>query len=170
MIRRLILPALAAALLVSGAAQAQAITVSSPAFTNGGAIPSKYTCDGEGASPPIAWTGLPVGTKTVAVLVDDPDAPHGTFVHWIVFDVPATTTTLAEGATAGNEQGRNTKGQMGWTPPCPPTGMHHYHFRVFALDAPLTLSQPTETDLARAMRGHLLAHGELVGTYQRGKK
>ncbi len=176
MIRRIVLPALAVSALAGAyaLAQGQAINVSSPAFTNGGAIPPKYTCDGEGKSPPLSWSNLPAGTRSVAVVVDDPDAPGHTFVHWVLFDVAPTTSSLGEGASgllpAGTEQGRNGKGQAGWTPPCPPSGTHHYHFKVYALDGTLSLSQPTEDDLANAMRGHVVGRGELVGTYQRGKK
>jgi Raf kinase inhibitor-like YbhB/YbcL family protein len=169
----LIAPALVACALVGGAALAEGVTlsVSSPVFSNGSAIPAKYTCDGDGKSPPLAWSNLPTGTQSLAVVVDDPDAPHGTFVHWVVFDVPPGTTALPEGALpAGAEQGKNGKGKLGWTPPCPPSGTHHYRFMVFALQSPLTLSQPTEEDLIRAMSGHILAQGEIVGTYQRGRK
>jgi Raf kinase inhibitor-like YbhB/YbcL family protein len=171
--RQLIAPALVACALAGGAALAQGspLSVSSSGFTNGSAIPAKYTCDGEGKSPPLSWSNLPAGTRSVAVVVDDPDAPRGKFVHWILFDVPPATTAITEGTLpAGAEQGKNGKGQTGWTPPCPPSGMHHYHFRVFALDSPLTLGKPAEDDLLRAMRDHVLAHGEIVGTYQRGNK
>lgn len=170
--RQLIALAVAACAAIGGAALAQgAVSVSSPVFSNGSAIPAKYTCDGDGKSPPLSWSNLPAGTRSVAVVVDDPDAPHGKFAHWVVYDVPPGTTAIGEGALpAGAEQGKNGKGQPGWTPPCPPSGTHHYHFEVFALGSPLTLSQPTEDDLFRAMRGHVLAQGEIVGTYQRGQK
>jgi Raf kinase inhibitor-like YbhB/YbcL family protein len=164
---------LALALLMGAAASAQSnLTVTSLVFQNGGPIPSKYTCDGDEKSPPpLAWSNLPAGARSVAVVVDDPDAPHGTFVHWVVFDLPAGTTSLdAATLPAGAEQGKNGKGQLGWTPPCPPSGVHHYRFRVYALGNTLTLSQPTEQDLVRAMRGNVIAQGELVGTYQRSKK
>jgi Raf kinase inhibitor-like YbhB/YbcL family protein len=168
----MVLLVVAAVAVAGGDAHAQGpLTVSSPAFMNGGAIPPKYTCDGEGTSPPLAWSNLPPATRTVAILVDDPDAPRGTFVHWVVVGVPSGTTAIGEGAVpAGAEQGKNGSGQRGWAPPCPPSGTHRYQFKVFALDGPLTLAQPTETDLVRAMRGHVLAQGVLVGTYQRVRR
>jgi Raf kinase inhibitor-like YbhB/YbcL family protein len=155
-------------LAVSATALAeQPLNVSSGAFENG-KIPAKYTCDGAGKSPPLTWSNLPAGTKSVAIVVDDPDAPNGTFVHWLVFDLPAGTTSIAEGALpAGAGQGKNSKGQTSWTPPCPPNGTHHYHFKVYALDRSLSLSEPTETDVDRAIKGHVLAKGELVATYSR---
>jgi Raf kinase inhibitor-like YbhB/YbcL family protein len=168
---RFVMLAIAATALASGAAGAQSVaklTVSSPAFTDRSAIPAKYTCDGEGKSPPLAWSRLPLGTQSVAVVVDDPDAPHGTFVHWILFDVPSNTNALGEGSVPPVAmQGRNGTGQVGWTPPCPPNGTHHYHFKVYALSSPLTLSQPTADELVRAARGRVIAQGELVGTYAR---
>jgi Raf kinase inhibitor-like YbhB/YbcL family protein len=152
----------------------QAITVSSPAFVNGGAIPSRYSCDADGKSPPLEWSTLPSGTRSVAVVVEDPDAPRGTFVHWVLFDLPAGTTKLTEdaasGPPAGAAQGKNGKGKTGWTAPCPPSGVHHYHFKVYALNQVIMLADPSEGDLVRAMTDHVLAQGETVGTYQRAKK
>jgi Raf kinase inhibitor-like YbhB/YbcL family protein len=149
------------------------LTVTSPAFRNGGAIPVDFSCDGRGSSPPLHWSGLPPDTKSVAVVVDDPDAPRGSFTHWVVYDISPGTTDLPTGAAAqralpeGAMQGKNGKGEGGWAPVCPPSGMHHYHFKVFALRDRLTLSQPSEDDLMRAMRGHVLAQGEMVGTFER---
>jgi Raf kinase inhibitor-like YbhB/YbcL family protein len=147
----------------------QTIGVSSPDFTNGGAIPKKNTCDGRGASPQIEWTGLPAGTKSVAVVVDDPDAPRGTYVHWLVYDVSPGTTTIGEGGGApkGAMQGKNGKGKLGWTPPCPPSGTHNYRFKVYALNDTLQLNKPTEDELNRAMNGKIIGQGEIVGTYER---
>jgi phosphatidylethanolamine-binding protein (PEBP) family uncharacterized protein len=139
-----------------------ALRVTSAAFSNGGAIPAEYSCDGRGASPPLHWTGAPPDTKSFAIVVDDPDAPHGPFVHWVAFDLPASTTDLSTGASA-----HGTK----WKPVCPPKGggVHHYHFKLLALRDPpgLALDQPGEDDLMKAVRGHVLATGELVGTFER---
>lgn len=157
----LALAAVAGSPLPLSASGEGALRVTSPAFANGGAIPAEYTCDGRGASPPLHWTGAPPDTKSFAVVVDDPDAPHGTFVHWVAFDVPAATTDLPTGASAHGTR---------WKPVCPPKGggVHHYHFKVLALrDPTLALDQPTEDDLTKAVRGHVLATGELVGTYER---
>jgi Raf kinase inhibitor-like YbhB/YbcL family protein len=173
MIRQLI-PLVALVVLATEApasATGAPLAVSSPAFTNGGAIPQKYTCDGDGTTPPITWSALPAGTRSVAVLVDDPDAPHGTFVHWVLFNVPNNTTGVGGGSIpAGSAQGKNGKGDVGWTPPCPPSGTHHYHFKVYALDTALPAGVSKEDDVSRAMRGHVLASSEIVGTYERAKK
>jgi Raf kinase inhibitor-like YbhB/YbcL family protein len=146
----------------------------SPAFGMGGPIPAKYTCDGEGKSPPLAWANLPQGTQSVALLVDDPDAPHGTFTHWVYFNIPTATSVLAEDAATNipvlGVQGKNSKGEKGWAPPCPPSGTHHYHFKVYALRSVLTLAEPTEGDVMQAMRGRILGQGELIGTYARPTK
>jgi Raf kinase inhibitor-like YbhB/YbcL family protein len=153
---------------------AAGLSVSSPAFAGGSPIPMAYTCDAEGKSPPLEWSNLPPATRAVAIVVDDPDAPHGPFVHWILFDVSPGATKLAEGATKapplGAAQGKNSKDQTGWTPPCPPSGVHHYHFKVYALGKAIPLSQPTIEDLKRAMAGQVLAEGETIGTYERVKK
>jgi Raf kinase inhibitor-like YbhB/YbcL family protein len=162
----------ALSVLATDAAAQGNLTVTSPAFRNGGAIPVEFSCSGRGSSPPLHWSGLPVDTKSVAVVVDDPDAPKGPFVHWIVYDIPPGNTELSPGASAqkalpeGSAQGRNGKGELGWAPVCPPGGMHHYHFKVFALRDRLALSQPSEDDLMRAMHGRVLAQGEIVGTFE----
>ncbi len=165
---------LVAARARSQSSGAPALTVSSAAFVNGGSIPPRYSCDADGKSPPLQWSALPAGTRSVAVVVDDPDAPHGTFVHWVLFDLPPSTTNLSDGAASspptGAAQGKNGSGKTGWSPPCPPSGVHHYHFKVFALNQPITLAEPSEADLFRAMNGHVVAQGEVVGTYQRVKK
>jgi Raf kinase inhibitor-like YbhB/YbcL family protein len=151
------------------------IAVVSSAFADGGSMPARYTCDGDGESPPLSWSNVPATAQSIAVVVDDPDAPRGTFVHWVVYNIPATNTALPDGAArgllpAGAEEGKNGKGESGWTPLCPPWGRHHYHFEVYALRGSLVLSQPSRADLTRAMRGQILARGEIVGTYQRGAK
>lgn len=167
-----------ALLLFSPNARAQggAMTVESSAFTNGGAIPQQFSCDGRGQSPPLRVSNVPPGTKSLALVVEDPDAPKGKFVHWVVYGLPAAQVDLPAGASEQNGlpqgamQGKNGKGQTGWVPVCPPNGMHHYHFKVYALRDALTLSQPSEDNLMHAMQGRTLASAEIVGTYQRAGK
>ena len=144
----------------------QSINVTSSDFTNGGAIPAKYTCEGGGKPPALEWSGLPGGTKSLALVVDDPDTAQGTYVHWIVYDIAPNTMSLAGGATvpSGAKLGKNSKGQTGWTAPCPPSGMHHYRFKVYALSDMLNLDKPTQEELTNAMKGKLLGQGELMGT------
>lgn len=145
------------------------LRVSSPAFSNGSAIPRKYTCDGQNAAPPLEWSGVPEKARTLAVICDDPDAPSGTFTHWLLYDIPASTEGLPEHPTTGRS-GVNSFGKTGFGGPCPPRkdDAHHYHFRVYALDVdslgPAGLSKD---DALNAMRGHILAEGEVVGTYKR---
>jgi Raf kinase inhibitor-like YbhB/YbcL family protein len=164
----------AMALVVADAGSQGQLTVTSPAFLNGGFIPVDFSCDGRGNSPPLAWSAPPPGTKSIAIVVDDPDAANGRYVHWLIYDVPPGTTGIKPDADArkalplGAVQGKNGKGGTGWLPVCPPPpSVHHYHFRVFALGDKLTLSQPSEDDLIGAMRGHVLAQGETVGMFQR---
>jgi len=146
-----------------------ALHISSPAFADGGAIPKKYTCDGQNIAPPLEWSGLPKESKTVAIVCEDPDAPSGTFTHWVVYDLPATTRSLREGASVG-KAGVNDFGKAGFGGPCPPKKdhAHHYHFHMYALDVdslgPAGLSKG---DVREAMSGHVLAEGELTGVYKR---
>jgi len=151
---------------------AKALTVSSPAIAVNGSIPQAYSAYGKGVSPPLAWGKGPYGTRSFAVIVEDPDAPIAVpFVHWMVWNIPAGTTSLAEGAVPpGARQGKlmfvGTVGYMGPRPPDP--SPHHYHFQVFALDAVPDLPAGAErAALAAAMKGHVLASGELVATYQK---
>ncbi len=149
-----------------------AIQVSSPAFEAGGAIPQKYTGEGEDTSPPLEWSGLPEGTREIALICDDPDAPTPKpFVHWVLYKIPADTTSLAEGSTPqGSFEGRNDFGSTGYGGPMPPEGhgVHHYHFKVYALDAELDAPEGLSKDqVMSAMEGHVLDEGELVGTYER---
>lgn len=150
---------------------ASSINVTSPAFGSNAAIPTRYTCSGADVSPPIRWTGAPSGTQTLALTVIDPDAPGKPFVHWVIFNLPATSTELPEGAapSEGSVQGRNDFGSNGYRGPCPPPGApHHYHFTVYALDAKLSLrSGASESDFETAIKNHTLATGELVGTFKR---
>jgi len=154
------------------------IKITSTAFQAGGSIPSKYTCEDRDLSPPLAWSGAPPGTKTFALIVDDPDAPdpakpQRVYVHWVLYNIPATTIALPENASKkglpkGAVQGKNDWGKAEYGGPCPPIGRHRYFFKLYALDTELTgLSSPTKGDLERAMNGHVLESGELIGTYQK---
>jgi Raf kinase inhibitor-like YbhB/YbcL family protein len=148
----------------------QRLTVSSTAFTDGGTIPRRYTCDGEDVSPPLSFSGLPSGTKGLAVLVEDPDAPHGTFTHWVVFNAdPARTPWAAGQLPRGADQGRNGFRKNGYKGPCPPKGKpHHYVFSGYAADRTLDLPPGASADdVKRALKGHALASGTLTGRYGR---
>jgi Raf kinase inhibitor-like YbhB/YbcL family protein len=148
------------------------IAVSSSAFEEGKSIPSKHTCDGADVSPPLTLAGLPAETRALALIMDDPDAPGGDYVHWVLYGMPAGTTALVEGAPpAGARQGRNDFGKTNYGGPCPPPGKpHRYYFKVYALDAELTLADgASKKDLLNAMKGHILAEGQLMGTYQRAR-
>jgi Raf kinase inhibitor-like YbhB/YbcL family protein len=155
--------------------QTMAITVTSTAFHEGETIPKPYTCDGAEQSPPLAWTGIPANAKSIALLVDDPDAPHGTWTHWVLFNLPATeqglpagvpkTLTLANGAA----QGTNSNKEIGYNGPCPPPGPEHrYYFKVYALDTVLPVHDtPTQQQLMPQLAAHILAEGQLMGRYGR---
>lgn len=150
------------------------LTLTSPAFREGGSIPSKHTCDGEDVSPPLAWSGAPPATKTFALVCDDPDAPAGVWVHWVVFDLPASATGLPEGVpprkelAGGGLQGTNDFRKIGYGGPCPPSGTHRYEFRLYALDESLGLAAgATKRALLAASGGHLLAEAKLTGKYSR---
>ena len=146
-----------------------AISVTSTAFRDGQPIPAQFTCDGKGGSPPLAWEGVPAGAAALALVVDDPDAPRGTFVHWVVLDIPLGTTAVQGGAVpAGGAQARNTAGHASYYGPCPPSGMHHYRFTVYALSRPTGLPDGAALDQAlRAVGSAATAQGRLVGTYAR---
>ena len=146
------------------------------AFAPGGDIPRRYTCDGEDLSPGLQWTGKPSAeTKGFALIADDPDAPVGTFTHWVLYDLPASATSLPEGVpkqpeiSGGGKQGRNDFGKTGFGGPCPPPGKpHRYYFRLYALDAPLSLKAgATRAELEGAMGGHVVAQAEVMGRYKR---
>ncbi len=158
-----------------------ALEIHSPAFGPNGAIPAKFTCEGEDASPPLAWSGVPAGTKSLVLIVDDPDAPDPrapqmTWVHWVLANLPPDATGLAEGVSAaslppGTLAGLNDWKRAGYGGPCPPIGRHRYFHKLYALDRSLTgLQQPTKAQVEAAMRGHVLAQAELVGTYQKARK
>jgi Raf kinase inhibitor-like YbhB/YbcL family protein len=146
----------------------------SPAFEEGGAIPARYTCDGLDVSPPLSWGSVPDGTRSLALIADDPDAPSGTFVHWVLYNLPPDTRRLPEDVPnretlpGGAAQGVNGAGGVGYMGPCPPSGTHRYFFKVYALDTRSNLGAgATKEDLVGAMEGHILAEGRLVGTYRR---
>ena len=153
-----------------------ALAFTSTAFEPGGAIPAAYTCQGKDLSVPLAWSGLPAGTRSLALIVDDPDAPDPaapkmTWVHWVLYNIPPTATGLPEAVEpralpAGTLEGRNDWGRTGYGGPCPPVGRHRYFFKLYALDVALPdLGQPDKARLERAMKGHVLAQQQLVGTY-----
>jgi Raf kinase inhibitor-like YbhB/YbcL family protein len=151
-----------------------AIEVTSPALEDGAAIPSRYTCDGLDVSPPLSWGSVPDGTQSLALIADDPDAPGGTFVHWVIYDLPPDTRRLPEDVPnrqtlpSGAAQGVNGAGSIGYIGPCPPSGTHRYFFKVYALDTELGLGGgATKEDALSAMEGHVLGEGQLMGTYRR---
>jgi Raf kinase inhibitor-like YbhB/YbcL family protein len=143
------------------------LTVKSQAFENNMLIPKKYSCDGQEVNPPLTVQGIPNEAKTLALIVDDPDAPRGTFDHWVVWNIPPTGA-IAENCVPGTE-GINSAGQQAYIGMCPPSGTHRYYFKVYALDAKLELKpeQTKKKDLEKAMQGHILAKGDLVGLYRR---
>lgn len=152
------------------------MSLKSDAFSHEGVIPVRYTCDGEDVSPPLAWSGIPEGVRSLALIVSDPDAPDPaapktTWVHWVVYDLPPEIGTLPEGAKdlpPGAREGLNDWKRTGYGGPCPPIGSHRYFFELYALDRELgELGQPTRRELLDAMEGHILAQATLMGTYQR---
>ena len=168
----------AAALLFAPASRAQAaerLKLSSGAFGNNAAIPVEYTCSGDNESPALQWSGAPGGSKSLALIVKDPDAPGGTFIHWVLYNMPAGRSSLPKAVTkednipGGGEQGVNGAGGVGYHGPCPPPGNpHHYHFRLYALDTKLDLTPgASAAQVEDAMRKHVLAQTDLVGTFGR---
>ncbi len=143
--------------------------LTSAAFTEGGTIPKKYSCDGERISPPLKWSGAPAGTKSFALIVDDPDAPGGTFTHWVAFDLPATQNEIPEGAKNVGKGGLSGARQTGYTSPCPPNGTHRYFFTLYAVDiASLGLNDgATRSDVDKALQSHTIAKTQLMGKYSR---
>ena len=143
------------------------LTVSSSAFENKQPIPKKYTCDAENINPPLTIKDTPAETKSLVLIVEDPDAPIGLWIHWIVWNIPPTTATINENSVPGT-QGVNTSGKHNYGGPCPPWGTHRYFFKVYALDAKLDLREnSTKKDVEKAMQGHVVAQGELMGVYSR---
>lgn len=158
------------------------LVLTSTAFTDGGEIPMIHTCDGEEVSPPLSWSGVPPQAKSLALIVDDPDAPdpaapERTWVHWVLYDLPATESGLKQDAgrgttlPQGTKQGLNDWKRPGYGGPCPPIGRHRYFFKLYALDVDLReLHAPTKAQLEAAMKGHVLAEAQLIGTYQKGDR
>lgn len=151
-----------------------AIFITSSAFVEGDMIPKKHTCDGPDVSPPLSWASLPENSKTLAVICDDPDAPMGTWVHWVIFNIPANFPGLPENVPphpeleSGARQGKNDFGRIGYGGPCPPGGTHRYYFKLYVLDAELDLDAgATKSRLLAAMEGHILDQGQLMGRYRR---
>jgi len=151
---------------------AQSFAISSHAFQAWQIIPSKYTCDGVNISPPLEWKNVPAGTKSFALIMDDPDAPSGTFTHWVLFNLPASQLSLAEGASTAPDL-KSNHGTTSWRKaayggPCPPSGTHHYIFTLYAVDTLLKLpAGSSRQDLVNALQGHILAQAQLVGLYSR---
>jgi len=154
------------------------LSLTSTAFAHEGEIPSQHTCEGRDASPPLAWSGAPAGTKSLALTVDDPDAPDPRaprmdWVHWVLYDLPPDSKGLPEGVAAsalpvGTKEGISDFKRTGWGGPCPPIGRHRYYFRLYALDTVLPdLGKPTRAKLDKAMEGHILGRAVLLGTYQK---
>lgn len=152
-----------------------AMSIMSPAFTDGSAIPKKYSCDGSDLSPPLSWTGVPANAKSLTLIMDDPDAPMGTWVHWVMWNIPPNMTSLPEGISKdgslsdGSKQGKNSWPKTGYGGPCPPTGKpHRYFFKLYALDTLLTISENANSaTLQNAMSGHVIAQAQTMGTYGR---
>jgi Raf kinase inhibitor-like YbhB/YbcL family protein len=157
---------------------AMSLTITSSAFRHNADIPARYTCDDEDMSPPLSWTGMPAGAKSLVLIVDDPDAPDPkapkmTWVHWVLYNIPPGTTSLAEDVDAedlpkGTLEGINDWKRTGYGGPCPPVGRHRYFHKLYALDTVLPdLGRPTKAKLEKAMHGHILAQAELIGGYQK---
>lgn len=155
-----------------------ALTITSSAFAPDAGIPAVYTCEGKDISPPLAWSGAPAGTKSFALIVDDPDAPDPaapkmTWVHWVLYDIPPTASGLPEAVQAsalpsGTREGLNDWGRTGYGGPCPPVGRHRYHHKLYALDTVLPdLKRPKKAAVEKAMQGHVVAQAVLTGTYQK---
>jgi Raf kinase inhibitor-like YbhB/YbcL family protein len=167
--------ALIVILLVDGRPAHAQLTVSSPAIASGASIANDYACTGADRSPALKWSNAPQSTKSYAIIVDDPDAPGGTFIHWVAYNIPSQINSLPAGVpqtgeiAGGGRNGTNGFGHLGYNGPCPPPGkLHHYHFQVFALDSTLTPGDNPDADAVRsAMNGHVVATAELVGTFER---
>jgi Raf kinase inhibitor-like YbhB/YbcL family protein len=150
-----------------------AIKLTSSVFSEGQKIPRQFTCDGINVSPPLEWTGVPKSAKTLAIVADDPDAPAGTWVHWVIYNVPADTMGMVENVPAteevagGGVQGKNDFEKIGYGGPCPPSGTHRYFFKIYALDSELPLKAgATKSEVEKASEGHILARAQLMGTYR----
>src|SRR5204862_4188535 len=156
--------------IVSFAAGGAKMKITSSAFQEGGNIPSKFTCDGSDTSPPLQITGVPSEAKSLVLIAYDPDAPSGLFTHWLIWNIPPQTNSVAEGSAPKGVQGTNDFGKLGYRGPCPSPGTHRYSFKIFALDRELDLrSGAKRSQVDAAMKGHVIAQGELVGRYVRRK-
>ncbi len=166
--------AIAAGLIILTGGTAMALELKSSAFGEGTSIPSKYTCDGQDVSPPLSWSGAPAGTKSFALISDDPDAPRGTWVHWVAWNIPAGLSSFKEGMdkgatlSDGTKQGMSDFKRPGYGGPCPPSGTHRYFFKLYALDTTLNIpATSTKKDLENAIKGHILDQAQIMGTYTR---
>ena len=158
------------AVIASFAAEGARMKITSSAFQEGGNIPSKFTCDGSDTSPPLQITGVPSEAKSLVLIADDPDAPSGLFTHWLVWNIPPQTNSISEGSAPKGVHGTNDFGKSGYKGPCPPPGTHRYSFKIFALDRELDLRGGAKrSQVDAAMKGHVIAQGELVGRYARKK-
>ncbi len=155
------------------------LQIKSSAFASNGNIPTEFTCEGADVAPPLEWSGVPAKAKSLALIVDDPDAPDPkapkrTYVHWVLYNMPASATSLPKGAQqlpSGTRQGKNDWKQARYGGPCPPIGRHRYFFKLYALDATLAdLKEPDKAALEAAMRGHILEQAQVIGTYEKSKK
>jgi len=177
---RLVVILLAGILMILGGGAAMAMTLNSPAFKQNGHIPSRYTCEGDNVSPPLAWEDVPNGTKSLVLIIDDPDAPDPkapkmVWVHWVVYNMPPNTKSLPEnagkaGLPQGTVLGLNDFKKTEYGGPCPPVGRHRYFHKLYALDDTLDLKNGTKSQIERAMQGHVLANAEFIGTYQKGDR
>jgi Raf kinase inhibitor-like YbhB/YbcL family protein len=160
------------------AEEVMTLSLKSTAFDNGASIPSRYTCEGDDISPPLSWTGVPENARSLVLIIDDPDAPDPkapkmTWVHWVLYNIPPDVTGLSEAMTSaqlpsGTAEGLNSWSRGAYGGPCPPIGRHRYFHKLYALDTVLEgLSMPTEAQVEAAMKGHVIAHTELMGTYQK---
>jgi Raf kinase inhibitor-like YbhB/YbcL family protein len=163
-----------------GTGDPMSLALTSSSFDNQGSIPKKHTCEGGDIAPALSWSGAPGATKSFVLIVDDPDAPDPrapkmTWVHWVLYDIPASTTSLPEGTTSktlppATHEGVNDWKKTGYGGPCPPVGLHRYFHKIYALDVMLgDLGHPSKAVVENAMKGHILAQGQLVGTYQKGQ-
>jgi Raf kinase inhibitor-like YbhB/YbcL family protein len=170
--------AVASGCQASGPAQTEALSegetkmtlvITSSAFREGETIPAEYSCSGQNISPPLAWSGLPSDAHTLALIADDPDAPAGTWVHWVLYNLPGSTVELPAGVQNPGVEGINSNRKSGYSGPCPPAGKpHRYFFKLYALDTSLELKPgASKGELEKAMQGHILAHGQLMGTFSR---
>jgi len=153
---------------------AMSIQITSSAFTEGGMIPEKYTCKGEDVSPPLKWSQVPPDAKSIALISDDPDAPGGTWIHWVLYNLPVNITELSEAIppkeilSNGARHGKNSWGRIGYGGPCPPSGTHRYYFKIYALDIVLNLSVgSTKAQLLKAIEGHILSEGQVMGKFKK---